>query len=205
MAPSISHGCLEALDGRSASRADRTASPGQADALVLPDGTRLRLRRVGPHDRDRLAKLFARLGPESRYRRFLLPKRELTPGELAALTDVDHLYHEAIAAVHQHDGSIVGVGHYAPRHRSRGQRERSRRGRRRVAAYGHRHGARQVHGAARSGERVRAAYRHDVMGEPARTRAAAKARVSRLLEPRRRDRARTPPRSGARSVNRFGT
>jgi GNAT superfamily N-acetyltransferase len=113
IAPSISGSGLEALDVRSASRAGRTASPGQADALVLGDGTRLRLRPVGPHDRDGLAKLFARLGPESRYRRFLSPKRELTPGELAALTDVDHMYDEAIAAVDQRDGSIVAVGHYA--------------------------------------------------------------------------------------------
>jgi acetate---CoA ligase (ADP-forming) len=113
MARSISRSGLEALDGRSASRADRTASSGQADALVLADGTRLRFRPVGPHDRDGLAKLFARLGPESRYRRFLSPKRELTPGELDALTDVDHLYHEAIAAVDRQDGSIVGVGHYS--------------------------------------------------------------------------------------------
>jgi GNAT superfamily N-acetyltransferase len=113
MAPSISRSGLEALDERSASTAGRTASPGHADALVVADGPRLRLRPVRPHDRDGLAKLFARLGPESRYRRFLLPKRELTPGELAALTDVDHLYHEAIAAVDQHDGSIAGVGHYA--------------------------------------------------------------------------------------------
>jgi GNAT superfamily N-acetyltransferase len=113
MAPSISRSGLEALDERSASRAGRTASPGKADALVLADGTRLRLRPIGPHDRDGLAKLFARLGPESRYRRFLVPKRELTPGELAALTDIDHLDHEAIAAVDQLDGSIVGVARYA--------------------------------------------------------------------------------------------
>jgi GNAT superfamily N-acetyltransferase len=29
------------------------------------------------------------------------------------LTDIDHVHHEAIAAVDQHDGSIVGVGRYA--------------------------------------------------------------------------------------------
>jgi GNAT superfamily N-acetyltransferase len=113
MSPSMSRSSLEALDEKSASRAGRPASGGQADGLVLANGTRLRLRPVGPHDRDGLVRLFARLGPESRYRRFLIPKRELSPGELAALTDVDHLDHEAIAAVDQHDGSIVGFGHYA--------------------------------------------------------------------------------------------
>ena len=56
--------------------------------------------------------LFARLTPESRRRRFLSPKPALTTRELAFLTDIDHLSHEAIAAVDQRDGSIVGVARY---------------------------------------------------------------------------------------------
>jgi RimJ/RimL family protein N-acetyltransferase len=56
--------------------------------------------------------LFASLSPESRWRRFLSPKPALTAGELAFLTDIDHVGHEAIAAVDQHDGSIVGVARY---------------------------------------------------------------------------------------------
>ena len=66
--------------------------------LVLADGTRLRLRPLGAEDRDGFAALFARLSPESRYRRFLSPKRELTPRELSLLTDIDHVRHEAFAA-----------------------------------------------------------------------------------------------------------
>lgn len=89
------------------------ASPGPADALLLANGTRLRLRPLGPHDHDGVAELFARLGPTSRYRRFLLPKPELTPWELSSLIDVDHLCFESIAAVDQRKGSIVGVGQYA--------------------------------------------------------------------------------------------
>lgn len=42
-----------------------------------------------------------------------MPKRELTPRELVYLTDLDHVTHEAIAAVDQRDGSIVGVARYA--------------------------------------------------------------------------------------------
>jgi len=57
--------------------------------------------------------LFARLSPESRHRRFLSPKRELTPQELVYLTDVDHVTHEATAAVDERDGSIVAAGRYA--------------------------------------------------------------------------------------------
>ena len=82
------------------------------DTVVLADGTRLRFRPLGSDDRDRLAGLFARLSPESRHRRFLSPKPELAPRELAFLTDIDHVGHEAIAAVDQRDGSIVGVARY---------------------------------------------------------------------------------------------
>jgi RimJ/RimL family protein N-acetyltransferase len=83
------------------------------EALVLGDGTRLLLRQIDAEDSDGLAALFARLTPESRRRRFLSPKPRLTARELAYLTDIDHVHHEAIAAVDQRDGSIVGVGRYA--------------------------------------------------------------------------------------------
>ena len=83
-----------------------------ADTLVLADGTRLRLRPLGSADRDGLAALFARLSPESRYRRFLSPKPALTARELVYLTNIDRFRHEAVAAVDPRDGSIVGVGRY---------------------------------------------------------------------------------------------
>src|SRR5207248_500410 len=49
---------------------------------------------------------------ESRRRRFLSPKPELTPRELAHFTDIDHRRHEAFAAIDERDGSIVAVGRY---------------------------------------------------------------------------------------------
>src|SRR5262249_27621530 len=67
------------------------------------------LRVVERNDRDRIHELFHRLSDESRYRRFLTPKPELTEHELAYLSDVDHLSHEAIAAVDQRDGSFAGL------------------------------------------------------------------------------------------------
>jgi RimJ/RimL family protein N-acetyltransferase len=91
----------------------RGSCPSATDGLVLANGIRLRFRPISPDDRDRLARLFARLTPESRHRRFLSPKRELTPRELVYLADIDHVTHEAIAAVDERDGSIVGVGRYA--------------------------------------------------------------------------------------------
>lgn len=75
-------------------------------------------RQLRADDRDGLAALFARLSPESRYRRFLSPKPRLTSRELAFLTDVDGIRHEAVAAVDVRDQSIIGVGRYV-RDRSR--------------------------------------------------------------------------------------
>ena len=90
----------------------RTSAAQPTDTLLVADGTRLLLRPIGSDDRDQVAALFARLSPESRYRRFLSPKPKLTPQELERLTNVDHTNHEAIAAVDPRDGSIVGVGRY---------------------------------------------------------------------------------------------
>ena len=83
-----------------------------AESLVMAGGPRISLRQVGADDRAGMAALFDRLSPESRHRRFLSPKRELTPRELTYFTDIDHLNHEAIAAVDERDGSIVGVARY---------------------------------------------------------------------------------------------
>jgi GNAT superfamily N-acetyltransferase len=96
-------------------RRDHTSSLGPAEALILANGRRLRVRPLGPADRNGLMTLFARLSPESRYRRFLSPKPGLTPRELVYLTDTDGVHHEAIAAVDPCDGSIVGVGRYVRR------------------------------------------------------------------------------------------
>jgi protein lysine acetyltransferase len=70
------------------------------------------LRPLGSADRDGLVALFARLSPESRYRRFLSPKPALTARELVYLTSIDRFHHEAIVAVDPRDGSIIGVGRY---------------------------------------------------------------------------------------------
>lgn len=84
-----------------------------ARTLVLANGRRLSIRPLQADDVERVAALYARLGPESRRRRFLSPKPELAPRELAYLVDVDHARREAFAAVDGRDGSIVGVGRYA--------------------------------------------------------------------------------------------
>ena len=69
----------------------------------LPDGTPVRIRPVGPGDREALPHGVAHdLSPESRHRRFLSPLRELTEGQLDELTGADGVDHCAL-------GALVGV------------------------------------------------------------------------------------------------
>jgi RimJ/RimL family protein N-acetyltransferase len=91
------------------------------DELVLRDGTRLHLRPLTSDDRDALLSLFHRLSEESRWRRFMSPKPTLAPRELGYFTDVDHVAHEAFAAVDERDGSFAGVARYV-RHGKAGTR-----------------------------------------------------------------------------------
>ncbi len=64
----------------------------------LRDGTEIVLRLIRPEDKDLLERGFARLSPESRYRRFFAVKNELSADELRYLTEVDQLHHVAIGA-----------------------------------------------------------------------------------------------------------
>jgi RimJ/RimL family protein N-acetyltransferase len=86
--------------------------PTAKDPLVLADGRRVKIRPIERQDRDRLRGLFMRLTPESRYRRYLSPKPRLSERELDYLLDVDHVHHEALAAVDETNGSFVAAARY---------------------------------------------------------------------------------------------
>lgn len=79
---------------------------------TLTDGTRVRLRLLGPADRELLRAGFERLSPESRYRRFLSPTPRLTERMLTYLTDTDGWNHLAIGAecVEANGGAGEGLG-----------------------------------------------------------------------------------------------
>ena len=77
----------------------------------LRDGSVIELREVRPTDKDALASGFARLSPESRYRRFFSSLDRLSAADLAYLTEVDHHDHEAVIAFDP-DGGTVGVARY---------------------------------------------------------------------------------------------
>ena len=78
----------------------------------LPTDPELIVRPIRATDKDALLDLFERLSARSRLRRFLAPKPSLSRRELAYLTEVDHVRHEALVAVAP-DGTFIGVGRYA--------------------------------------------------------------------------------------------
>src|SRR4051812_16863371 len=78
----------------------------------LRDGARVLVRPIAPDDRAALAAGFARLSPESRFRRFLSPKRQLTEHDLDVLTRVDHHDHEALVALEAETGEGIGVARF---------------------------------------------------------------------------------------------
>jgi nucleotide-binding universal stress UspA family protein/RimJ/RimL family protein N-acetyltransferase len=78
----------------------------------LPDGSRITIRPIGPEDRQGLADGFARLSPETRYRRFFSPVPELRERDLDYLTQIDHRDHEALVAIDDATGEGVGVARY---------------------------------------------------------------------------------------------
>ena len=81
-------------------------------AVALRDGSSVLIRPGRPEDRELLLAGFERLGPESRYERFLAPMAELTDDIVTYLTDVDHHDHEALAAIDAETGDGVGVARF---------------------------------------------------------------------------------------------
>jgi GNAT superfamily N-acetyltransferase len=79
---------------------------------TLRDGSRVRIRQWHRSDTGLLLRLFDRLSPESRYRRFLSCIRELTGSALRYLTQLDHHDHEAMIALDEGTGEAVGLARY---------------------------------------------------------------------------------------------
>jgi GNAT superfamily N-acetyltransferase len=81
--------------------------------VTLVDGTEIAVRPITPADRGALQDGFDRLGPESRYTRFLAPMGRLSASQLKYLTDVDHHDHEALVAYEPSDRTDgIGVARF---------------------------------------------------------------------------------------------
>jgi GNAT superfamily N-acetyltransferase len=76
--------------------------------VTLRSGDVVRLRQVDPGDAPALARAYANLGEQSRYRRFFTVMPELPEATLKAAVEVDHADHEALVAVPLLSSEIVG-------------------------------------------------------------------------------------------------
>lgn len=63
-------------------------------------------------DRNELREGIEQLSPESRYRRFFTPVKQVTTQQLTYLTTLDHDAHEALAAVDPDTGLGIAVARY---------------------------------------------------------------------------------------------
>jgi RimJ/RimL family protein N-acetyltransferase len=80
----------------------------RAQAVTLRSGDVVRLRQVRPGDAPALARAYANLGEQSRYRRFFTVMPEIPESTLKAAADVDHENHEALVAVPLLSSEVVG-------------------------------------------------------------------------------------------------
>jgi RimJ/RimL family protein N-acetyltransferase len=90
----------------------RRSAPADGRQVLLRDGSQVLIRPVHSTDAPLLADGFSRLSAESRWRRFLMAKKDLSPAELRYLTDIDHHDHEALGALDREDGRGVGVARF---------------------------------------------------------------------------------------------
>jgi nucleotide-binding universal stress UspA family protein/GNAT superfamily N-acetyltransferase len=82
------------------------------DHTPLRDGSIVEVRQLEPGDKGILARGFATLSEEGRYRRFATTVPELSESQLRQLTDVDHHDHEALIATIHGGDSALGVARY---------------------------------------------------------------------------------------------
>lgn len=116
-APLSHHDTLEEAEARVAAY-QRGATRPSGELVDLPDGSEVRLRPVTPEDKPLFAAAWEAFGETSRYRRFMVPKQHLSVHDLEYFTEVDHVDHEAIGALHPRSGAGLGVARYV-RNRNR--------------------------------------------------------------------------------------
>ena len=80
----------------------------QPQLVTLRSGDVVRIRQVRPDDAPALARAYANLGEQSRYRRFFTVMPELPEATLKTAVEVDHVDQEALIAVPLLSTEIVG-------------------------------------------------------------------------------------------------
>ena len=84
--------------------------PAETLMTTLRDGSPVLIHPVTPDDKPILREAFTRLSPETRYRRFMHPVKELSEKELDYLTRIDQTTHLAWVAVDPDNAEHPGLG-----------------------------------------------------------------------------------------------
>ena len=80
----------------------------------LFDGSEVLIRPIRADDKALEQDFVQHLSPDSRYRRFMSTLKELPPGKLRYLTEIDYVKHLALVAIIEQDGvqTEIGVARY---------------------------------------------------------------------------------------------
>src|SRR5574343_313543 len=76
----------------------------------LFDGSEVLIRPIRADDKTLEQEFVQHLSADSRYRRFMSTLKELPPGKLKYLTEIDYVKHLALVAIVQRDGQEVEIG-----------------------------------------------------------------------------------------------
>ena len=76
----------------------------------LFDGSEVLIRPIRAEDAAMEQEFVQRLSPDSRYRRFMSSLKELPPGKLKYLTEIDYQKHLALVAIIERDGEQIEIG-----------------------------------------------------------------------------------------------
>ncbi len=76
----------------------------------LFDGDPVVIRPIRREDAPMEQAFVQHLSPDSRYKRFMSSMKELSPGKLKYLTEIDYVRHLALVAIIQQDGADLEIG-----------------------------------------------------------------------------------------------
>ncbi|MBK7673610.1 MAG: GNAT family N-acetyltransferase [Candidatus Accumulibacter sp.] len=76
----------------------------------LFDGSPVTIRPIRAEDKPLEQEFVQHLSADSRYKRFMSTLKELPPGKLKYLTEIDYVRHLALVAIIQRDGQDVEIG-----------------------------------------------------------------------------------------------
>ena len=91
---------------------ERESARVYGEPVRLSDGARIVIRPIEPEDAGELRRGLKRLSALTAYRRFRAHITTVSPDQLDFLTRIDHVRHEALAALDPEVGSVVGVVRY---------------------------------------------------------------------------------------------